>query len=161
MNDLASKGIDSYIVEMPLNLAFLGRNSADDIIKNSNYSHYVIAGHSMGGVAASKYCEDHDVDGLILLASYSIEEIDIPVLAIYGSNDKILNRYTYDESKDYYNNNFTEFIIPGGNHCQFGNYGYQKGDGNASISSTAQQNETANEIIKFINTVTKNSKIKN
>ena len=160
MNDLASKGIDSYIVEMPLNLAFLGTNSADDIIKNSNYSHYLLAGHSLGGVAASQYCKDHNVDGLVLLASYSTEKIDIPVLSIYGSEDKVFNLDSYNKSKAYYKN-FTEFIIQGGNHGQFGNYGIQKGDGNASINATVQQNETANEIVTFIIMLKKQSEMKN
>ena len=152
MNDLALKGVDSYIVEMPLNLAFLGTNSADDIIKNSNYSHYVLVGHSLGGYAASDYCANHDVDALVLLAGYSNKEIDIPVLSIYGSNDKALNMDTYNDSKVYYKN-FTEHIIQGGNHAQFANYGPQKGDGEATINSTQQQNETANEIIKFIDSL--------
>lgn len=153
MNNLALKGVDSYIVEMPLNLAFLGMNSADDIIKNSNYSHYVLAGHSLGAYAASSYCAKHDnVDALVLLAGYSNKEIDIPVLSIYGSNDMILNLETYNDSKLHYKN-FTEHIIEGGNHGQFGNYGLQKGDGKATINSTQQQNETANEIIKFIDSL--------
>jgi hypothetical protein len=149
MNDLASKGIDSYIVEMPFNIAFLGSNSADDIIKNSNYSHYIMAGHSLGGVVASQYCKNHDIDGLVLLAAYSSDDINIPVLSVYGSDDKVLDLKAYNESKPHYKN-LTEHVIQGGNHGQFGNYGIQKGDVNASINSTAQQNETANEIIKFI-----------
>lgn len=149
MNDLASKGIDSYIVEMPFNIAFLGSNSADEIIKNSNYSHYVMAGHSLGGVVASQYCKNHDVDGLVLLAAYSNEDINIPVLSVYGSDDKVMDLNAYNDSKPHYKN-ITEHIIHGGNHGQFGNYGIQKGDANASINSTAQQNETANEIVNFI-----------
>ena len=152
MNDLALKGVDSYIVEMPLNLAFLGTNSADDIIKNSNYSHYVLAGHSLGAYAASEYSTNHNVDGLVLLAGYSNKNIGIPVLSIYGSNDKALNMDTYKDSKGYYKN-FTEHIIEGGNHAQFGNYGLQKGDGEATVNSTVQQNETSNEIVKFINSL--------
>ncbi|MBQ9037288.1 MAG: hypothetical protein IJ115_07535 [Erysipelotrichaceae bacterium] len=29
--------------------------------------------------------------------------------------------------------NFAVKVIKGGNHCQFGSYGFQKGDGTASI----------------------------
>lgn len=152
MNDLASNGVDSYIVEMPFNIAFFGSNSADEIIENSNYSHYVLAGHSLGGLVASQYCMNHNVTGLVLLSSYSTDDIDIPVLSIYGSNDNVLDLKSYNESKSHYKN-FTQHIIQGGNHGQFGNYGFQKGDGNASINSTAQQNETASEIIKFINSL--------
>ena len=151
MNQIASQGVDVYLVQMPFNLAFFGQNSADDIIKNSNYSHYIMTGHSLGGVAASGYASKHDVDGLVLLAAYPSEEIDKPTLSIYGSEDKVLNLKSYNDAKPLIKANFTEHIINGGNHAQFGNYGLQKGDGNAGINSTLQQNETASEIIKFIN----------
>lgn len=151
MNQIASQGVDVYLVHMPVNLAFFGQNRADDIINNSNYSHYIISGHSLGGVVASGYASNHNVDGLVLLASYPTEEIDKPTLSIYGSEDKVLNLKKYNESKSLIKGNFTEHIIKGGNHAEFGNYGLQKGDGNASINSTLQQNETASEIINFIN----------
>lgn len=151
MNQIAAQGVDVYLVQMPFNLAFFGQNSADDIIKNSNYSHYIMSGHSLGGVAASGYASKHDVDGLVLLAAYPSEEIDKPTLSIYGSEDKVLNIKKYNESKSLIKGNFTEHIINGGNHAQFGNYGLQKGDDNAGINSTLQQNETASEIINFIN----------
>ena len=151
MNQIASQGVDVYLVQMPFNLAFFGQNSADDIIKNSNYSHYIMSGHSLGGVAASGYASKHDVDGLVLLAAYPSEEIDKPTLSIYGSEDKVLNLKSYNDAKPLIKANFTEHIINGGNHAQFGNYGLQKGDGNAGINSTLQQNETTSEIINFIN----------
>ena len=151
MNQIAAQGVDVYLVQMPFNLAFFGQNSADDIIKNSNYSHYIMSGHSLGGVAASGYASKHDVDGLVLLAAYPSEEIDKPTLSIYGSEDKVLNLKSYNDAKPLIKANFTEHIINGGNHAQFGNYGLQKGDGNAGINSTLQQNETASEIINFIN----------
>lgn len=151
MNRLANRGVDAYLVEMPFNLAFLGSNSADDIIKNSSYSHYILAGHSLGGSMAAKYSSSHNVDGLVLLAAYPADEVKIPVLSIYGSNDKILNLKSYNDSKSLIKNNFTENIINGGNHGQFGNCGFLKEDGNATVNSTVQQNETVNYIIDFIN----------
>lgn len=149
MSELANEGIDAYLVEMPFNLAFLGSDSADDIIKNSNYSNYILAGHSLGGSMAAKYASSHDVDGLVLLAAYPADEVKIPVLSIYGSNDKILNLKSYNDSKALIKGNFTEDIIDGGNHGQFANCGFLKGDGNASINYTVQQNRTVNDIIDF------------
>ena len=43
--------------------------------------------------------------------------------------------------------------IDGGNHGQFGNYGQQKGDGIATISSEEQQGESVQYIISFINEI--------
>ena len=150
MTELANNGVDAYLVEMPFNLAFLGVDSAGEIINSSNYTHYIMAGHSLGGSMAAQYASNHDVDGLVLLAAYPSEEISIPVLSVYGSNDHVLNLETYNESKPLMHNNFTEKIINGANHAQFGNFGSMEGDGNATINSTVQQNETVSYIIDFI-----------
>ena len=83
MNRISSRGIDCYLVEMPFNIAFLGADSADEIIRNSNYSKYILSGHSLSGIVASSYAHNHNISALILLASYPTEEIEIPVLSIY------------------------------------------------------------------------------
>ena len=148
---LSSEGVDCFLVEMPFNIAFFGTDSADDIIKNSSYDHYFKAGHSLGGVVASSYVNKTDnIDGLILLASYPTQEVNKPVLSIYGSNDNVFSHDKYEEAKPLIKSNFTEFIINGGNHAQFAYYGNQSGDGIANISASNQQNQCVSEIIKFI-----------
>ncbi|MNR54192.1 hypothetical protein D3C85_1743360 [compost metagenome] len=64
-------------------------------------------------------------------------------MTIYGSLDNVL-----DKSKVNYKENV--FVIEGGNHGQFGNYGNQKGDGTATISREQQQKETVDHIVEFI-----------
>ncbi|MGN0174978.1 alpha/beta hydrolase [Methanobrevibacter gottschalkii] len=154
LKNISSRGIDCYAVEMPFNLAFLGQNSADDIIKNSSYEHYFISGHSLGGAMAASYINGtNNTDGLILFAAYPSSEIEKPVLSIYGSCDKVLNMDKYNKSKSLIKGNFTECIIDGANHAQFGYYGNQSGDGKALISAKLQQNQTVNKIISFIDEV--------
>ena len=151
---LANDGVDCYLVEMPFNLAFLDPDSANEIIDTTNYSHYFLAGHSLGGVSAASYVNSSDkCDGLILLASYPTQEIYKPALSVYGSEDKILNMEKYNEAKPLLKN-LTEIIVPGGNHAQFGNYGNQTGAGIANISSKAQQKQCDLKIIEFINNIT-------
>lgn len=151
--ELANQGVDCYLVEMPFNIAFLGQNSADSIINTTNYSTYVISGHSLGGVAASSYMNQSGrCDGLILFAAYPTEKIDKPVLSIYGSEDKVLDKNRYDDSKPLMSN-ITEYIIDGGNHAQFGYYGNQSGDGMANISAENQQNQTVYKILEFVNLI--------
>lgn len=151
--NLASKGIDCYLVEMPFNLAFFGINSADDIIKNSSYDHYFMAGHSLGGAMASSYVNSthNNISGLIYLSSHSPKEIHVPVLSIRGTNDGVINLTSYDNAKSLMKSNFTEVIINGGNHAQFGYYGFQSGDNQANITPESQQNQSAEAIIRFIN----------
>lgn len=151
--ELANQGVDCYLVEMPFNIAFLGQNSADSIINTTNYSTYVISGHSLGGVAVSSYMNQSGrCDGLILFAAYPTEKIDKPVLSIYGSEDKVLDKNRYDDSKPLMSN-ITEYIIDGGNHAQFGYYGNQSGDGMANISAENQQNQTVYKILEFVNLI--------
>lgn len=149
--DLASRGTDCYLVEMPFNIAFFGQNIADSIMNNSSYDHYFIAGHSLGGVVASAYVNaTNNTDGVILLATYPTEKISKPVLSIYGTNDNVLNKEKYDVAKPLIKGNFTEVIIKGGNHAQYAYYGNQSGDGKANITAENQQNQTVNAIINFI-----------
>ena len=146
---LASRGIDCYLLEMPLNMAMLGENEAESIINNSSYSHYLLSGHSLGGVAAASYLNHSGKgDGLILMATYPTDKISKPVLSIYGSEDAVLNKESYEKSKPLMSN-LTEFVVEGGNHAQFGNYGKQNGDNDAKISAENQQNQTVNSIIEF------------
>ena len=154
--ELANDGVDCFIVEMPFNLAFFGLDSADSIVSNSNFTYdkWYISGHSLGGVVASYYVKNHstDYDGLILLASYPAEDLNnVSVLSIYGSNDKVFNKETYDKSKGLMDYNLTEYLINGGNHAQFASYGNQAGDGVATISSENQRKQTEKEILEFIN----------
>lgn len=147
---LSSKGVDCYLVEMPFNIAFLGENEAGKIIDTTNYSRYILCGHSLGGVVASSYmAHSGKGDGLIMLAGYSTENITKPTLSIYGSNDGNLNRKSYDEAKPHMSN-MTEYVIDGGNHAQFGYYGKQTGDNDANITPENQQNQTVAKIIEFI-----------
>lgn len=151
-SDLASRGIDCYLVEMPFNLGFFGINSADTLIENSNYTHYFMAGHSLGGAMASVYLDktDKDIDGLIYLASHPSNEVNVPVLSIRGTNDGIMNMKSYEEAKSLLKDNLTEIIIKGGNHAQYGYYGHQSGDGNATITPQNQQKQSADAIMDFI-----------
>lgn len=149
MYNLAKEGVDTYIVKMPFNIAFFKMNAIKDIKEKYNYNNWYLSGHSLGGVVASDDATKNDINGLILLASYSTTKIKTNVLTIYGSNDGVLNIEEYKENKINIPNN-KEVIITGGNHAYFGNYGEQKGDKKATITRDEQQEKTINEIIKFI-----------
>ena len=92
------------------------------------------------------------VDGLILLAAYPTKELtgDLKILSIYGDKDGVLNREKYDEGKQYWNDKTVEVCIEGGNHAQFGNYGKQAKDNDATISWEEQQSKTIEAILNFI-----------
>ena len=153
MHELANEGIDTFLIKMPINIAYFGSSLADQVINNYKYDNYYMCGHSLGGIVASKYTTKNDkIKGIIYLASYSTIKLndDIKVLSLYGSNDKVLNIDEYNKNKKNWPSTYREIIIEGGNHAQFGFYNEQDGDGIANISNTDQINITKEEIIKFI-----------
>lgn len=95
---------------------------------------------------ASKFASDHPdrVNGLILLGAYIYGDYALEnTLTIYGTLDGLVA-----EDIDYTTNTVP---IEGGNHAQFGNYGPQKGDLTATISTQEQQVQTVAAIEAFIN----------
>ena len=70
MQRLAERGKDCFLVKVPFRIAFLGTGSADSIMSRYNYPEWYLAGHSMGGVAASSLAANRAemVSGVILLA---------------------------------------------------------------------------------------------
>lgn len=151
---LAEEGVDVFLMHMPCNLAILGKNAADNVINQYSYENWYMAGHSLGGAMAASYAAEHldCLNGLILLAAYptqSLQEGDLAVLSVYGSEDQVVNMEKVREGRSYMPEDYTEICIEGGNHAQFGNYGFQDGDGNASVSAEEQQEQTIRNILEM------------
>lgn len=154
LKQLAAEGIDCYLVHMPGNLAFLGMNRADEIMATYRYDHWYLAGHSLGGAMAAVYADKNSekLDGLIFLAAYSTKDLsdtDLKVLSVYGSKDGVVNMDKVVDGRKLMPSAYEEFCIQGGNHAGYGDYGAQKGDGEADISAEEQQKETADKIVEF------------
>lgn len=152
---LAENGTDVFLLKMPCNLAFLGMNRADDIISSYEYAHWYLGGHSLGGAMAAAYAAKHldCLDGLILLAAYptkSLQSEEFSVLSLYGSEDGVLQMEKVEQGRAYMPDDYTEICIRGGNHAQFGNYGVQKKDGEATLSREEQQRQTVRAICEMM-----------
>lgn len=91
------------------------------------------------------------LDGVILCAAYPAVRLEEPLreLVLYGSEDGVLNMDALRKADDYAPADHTEYVIRGGNHAQFGDYGIQKGDGEAVISARDQQEEAVEVILQF------------
>jgi len=149
LHRLAEQGMDVCLVKMPFRLAILGSGRAEDVMKEYNYRSWYIGGHSMGGAFAARYASKHaeDFRGVILFAAYTTDSIgkELPVLMIYGSEDRVVRKEKLEEGRKLAEN-CAELVIEGGNHAQFGNYGIQSGDGEATISADEQQRQTVDFI---------------
>lgn len=147
MDQLSDIGITCYLMKMPFNMAIIDACRADVIFEKHGQEHslWLIGGHSMGGAMASQYAFDNQdkIDALILLGAYPYKEYPLEnTLTIYGS----LNT-SVEEKLDYETN---VYVINGGNHAYFGNYGEQAGDSVGLISREEQQRETTAIIEAFL-----------
>ncbi len=151
LHALAEKGLDVCLVKMPFRMAVFGINKASSVMKEHDYSHWYIGGHSMGGSMAASYASGHTdaLDGVILLGAYPVKKLDdsLSEVLIYGSEDHVLNRDRLSKGRSYAPDQYIEHVIEGGNHAYFGNYGEQKGDGTASVTRQRQQEETVRMIL--------------
>lgn len=151
LHHLAGEGMDVCLVKMPFRLAVLDMDKADRVMTQHAYRHWYIGGHSLGGAMAALYAAGHStqLDGVIMLAAYPTKTLDADLGAVilYGSEDGVLNRKGLEEADRYLPDGGRQYVIAGGNHAQFGNYGIQQGDGTAVISAGEQQRRTV-ELIR-------------
>ncbi len=156
MRACAERGILCIIVKMPFNLAVLNINAADGFLeKYPEIESWYIGGHSLGGAMAASYLDKNatNFDGIIFLGAYSTVDISdekIEALSVYGSEDGVMDREKYEQSRENLPSNFEERIIEGGSHAYFGMYGHQDGDGTPSITNEEQILFTANIVYEFI-----------
>ena len=106
---------------------------------------------------AANYAKQNSskLEGLILLAAYPAESDDLSaislnVLSIYAANDSFATLEDIEKSKKLLPKNTVWHKIEGGNHSQFGYYGFQRGDEKADITREKQQQEILKESLSFM-----------
>ncbi len=124
MHGLARQGYATFLVKMPLGLAFFGTDRATTLI--SAYpalQTWVLGGHSLGGAVAADFVATHPhVRGLLLYAASSNRDLSKRTdLAVTSTRPNFPAQTQY-------------VAIEGGIHSFFGDYGLQEGDGQATIS---------------------------
>lgn len=156
---IAEAGHLAVIVPMPLNLAVLAPDRADQVrdafpaIKS-----WAIGGHSLGGTMAASYASKASapVDALVLWAAYPAggsslaDRDDLRVGSIYGALDGLVTATEIDESRALLPSTTTWSPIKGGNHAKFGWYGPQDGDNPAAITRAQQQAEAVSATLALI-----------
>lgn len=151
MAELSEEGYVCYIEKMPLYMAILSKNQAAETMQTEeNMEHWYIAGHSMGGMVAMNYAKDYSdqLDGLIVFGAKTYVDLsdkEITMISIRGDRDTVMG----DDYEKYRKNNpkdVTEYVIEGGNHAQFGDYGSQTGDSPANITADAQREQAVTAV---------------
>lgn len=160
LREVAAKGYLVALVPAPLNLMVFDIDAADAVISQfPQIKHWTVGGHSLGGAMAASYLYSNPgvADGLILWASYPAEsnnlsDSGLKVLSIYGTLD-MGGMEPFDASRALLPANTTWVVIEGGNHAQFGDYGFQPGDNVATISVADQQAQIATATVEFLDSL--------
>jgi pimeloyl-ACP methyl ester carboxylesterase len=159
---LAEKGYLAVITPMPLNLAVFDSDAAADVVAAyPEIETWIVGGHSLGGTMAAGYAEANTdvVDGLMLWASYPADNTlatqnKLAVLSIYATNDGLSTTEDIEASHANLPVDTRWVEIAGGNHAQFGWYGEQPGDGQATISRLEQQEQIMTATAELLEVLT-------
>lgn len=157
---IAEQGFLVVLLPVRLNLAFFDINAADQVFDDfPNIQHWSVGGHSLGGVAAAIYAsKKNNLDGIVFWASYpaddALKNTHMKILSIYGTRD-ISDVDVFDASRLKLPTDAEFVVIEGGNHSQFGDYGFQPGDNEATISRLEQQSQAIEATVEFLKSLSK------
>lgn len=156
MKLIAARGYFVAVLPMPFNLAFFDSNAAARVqAAYPEIENWFVGGHSLGGVVASSYVAIHpDIKGAVLWAAMPADDALIArgtnVVSIHGSRDGLFTPADLDDSRGLLPANTSFISIEGGNHSQFGSYGLQDGDLEATISPEEQWAQVAAATVEFM-----------
>ncbi len=147
LTSVAGEGYLVVVVKQPLNIGFLAGGAPTHVIAaHPEVEHWVVGGHSLGGVVASSFAADEPglVDGLLLWASYPLDDglasrDDLAVTSISGSEDGLTTPADIADSRADLPADTTFVEVPGAVHSFFGDYGSQPGDGQPTTTRSEAQ----------------------
>jgi len=156
---IADAGYAAFVVKMPLNLAFLGQDRADEVrAANPAIVTWAIWGHSLGGAFAASHvlARPGVYAGLALCGSYPNGDLSgQPMLAvsIYGTLDNGAERITSPETRAELPADTTFVAIEGGNHEGCGWYTGQPDDPPATIPRAEQQADIVEATVTLLDRI--------
>lgn len=157
---IAEHGYLVVLLPVRLNLAFFDVNAAQPAMAAfPSIRKWVVGGHSLGGVAAALYASRRaDIDAVVFWASYpadnTLKNKDPQILSVYGTLD-MGGSESFTASRANLPADATFVAIEGGNHAQFGDYGFQPGDNEATITRREQQDQVVAATLKFLEEVSR------
>lgn len=158
LRPIAEAGYLVTVVKPPFNLALPNSTQPDSVIEiHPEIRYWAVGGHSLGGVAAAAYADDHPVTGLLLYASYPASEMarnDVITTSISGTADELATPGDIAEAKPKLPEATRYVVVEGGIHAFFGDYGDQPGDGTPTISREDAQAQIQQATIALMASLT-------
>ncbi len=153
----AENGFTCHLIKMDWRLPQYDYQKISNLfeLKKGNY---VIGGHSQGGKMAAQFVYENPnlMKGLFLMGTSHPRDIDlssqtIPCIKLYSENDGLASVEEVMANKNMLPKEAKLIMVKGGNHSQFGYLGKLLMDDSAEISLEEQQQETFDNLIKFMN----------
>lgn len=163
---LAQQGTPVIIVKLPWRLALLPDQETAVFAQtlhlmaaNPDITHWVLGGHSRGGALATRFAHTYaqQINGLALIGTshpkegkWDLSGYDLPVIKVYATNDGLASVAEVEANRIYLPPTTQMIAIQGGNHAQFGWYGTQLGDGQATIDRATQQGLLLDALLQIL-----------
>ena len=164
LRDVAVAGYPAILVEVPRRGALGG---ADDPVvfdrartamrSLRDADGWVAAGHSRGGLIAATFVrgEPSAFAGLVLIGTthprdFSLADALLPITKVYGTRDTVADVDKIMANRANLPSAARMIAIAGGNHSQFGYYGFQLGDWPATITREEQQRQTLQALLDVL-----------
>ena len=120
----------------------------------------VVGGHSKGGVIASQVVADYGsaIDGLVLIGTSHPRDVDLsgvalPVTKIVGDRDGLASPEEVRGNARLLPEHTRWVWIEGGNHSQFGWYGFQPMDRRPRVSASEQRQTMIDAVLDLMRAV--------
>ena len=161
---VAERGYTVLLVQVPRRGAMGGAESQELVTRYSRAIReteaaggpktWVGGGHSRGGVISCNVARSRPawLAGLVLIGTshprdFSIAHLDLPVTQVFGTRDTVADVEKVIAARRNLPPSLTMVEIDGGNHSQFGYYGFQPRDWPATITREEQQRRTTDAIV--------------
>ena len=164
LRSVAAAGYPALLVEVPRRAALGGAEGAPPLTRGVDamqsvpqVKRWVVAGHSRGGAIASRLARTNagSLAGLVLLGTshprdFSLANSGLRVTRVYGTRDTVADVEKLEITKPNLPADTRHVRIDGGNHSQFGSYGFQPGDWPATISREDQQRQILEAVLEML-----------
>lgn len=156
LKPLAEAGYLVAVLKEPFGVALTAPLHATTVIEaHQSIKYWAVGGHSLGGVAAANYADEHpqEINGLIMVASYpdgKLARSDLKVASIFGSQDELTTPAEVQQSKENLPPKTTYVEVKGAAHDTFGDYAPQPGAGTEAVDHAAAQQQTAKAMIGLL-----------
>jgi pimeloyl-ACP methyl ester carboxylesterase len=161
---VAETGVPVAIVDLPRRGALGGAEDpelldrARSVMRSAaGPRRWIVAGHSRGAVVASNLASENPAGlaGVVLIGTTHPRDVDlsgltVPVTKIVGTRDGIARLSAVTANQHLLPASTRWVRIEGGNHSQFGWYGFQPGDRFAAISADAQRSQMIAAVLETI-----------